>query len=93
MSETSSVEAASTRLQRALAALEEALERRLDLERGRSTLADQLHAVGVDRARLAAALDQETARGQKLAGVNREVAGRLDQAMTTIRSVLAGDQP
>ncbi|WP_342635004.1 DUF4164 family protein [Rhodoplanes roseus] len=85
------MEAASTRLQRALAALEEAVERRHELERGRGVLSDQVHTLGIDRARLADALDREAARAQRLESVNREVAGRLDEAIATVRTVLAGD--
>ncbi|NVO16020.1 MAG: DUF4164 domain-containing protein [Rhodoplanes sp.] len=91
MTETSTVEAASTRLQRALLALEEAVERRHELERGRGALADQVHTLGADRSRLADALDRETARAQQLESAGREVAGRLDQAIATVRAVLAGE--
>lgn len=92
MTDSTIVEAASTRLQRALAALEEAVERRHELERGRSALSDQVHTLGADRARLADALDRETARAQRLDGVGREVAGRLDAAIATVRAVLATDE-
>ncbi|CAL8975867.1 hypothetical protein RHODGE_RHODGE_04615 [Rhodoplanes serenus] len=88
--DSAAVEAASTRLQRALAALEEAVERRRELERGRGALADQVHTIGLDRARLADALDREAARAERLDTVNREVADRLDQAIATVRTVLAG---
>ena len=49
----------------------------------------QLHALGNDRARLAADLDQARAEAAQIADVSREVTRRLDVAMTTIRDVLA----
>jgi hypothetical protein len=51
-------------------------------------LAQQLHDLGVDRTRLAAALDGETARTRKLEDTNREIARRLDAAMASVQIVL-----
>jgi hypothetical protein len=51
-------------------------------------LADQLHALGADRSRLAADLDAATARARTLETTNQEVARRLDVAIETIRSVI-----
>jgi hypothetical protein len=51
-------------------------------------LADQLHALGTDRSRLAADLDAMTARARALETTNQEVARRLDAAIETIRSVI-----
>ncbi len=50
--------------------------------------AEQLHALGADRSRLAADLDAQAARARKLETANREIARRLDVAMDNIRSVL-----
>ena len=47
-----------------------------------------MQALGVDRTRLAAALDGETARSRRLETTNREIAGRLDAAIASIQSVL-----
>ena len=55
-------------------------------------LADQIQALGTDRARLAGELDQVTARSRKLETANREIAQRLDQAIETIRGVLDGGE-
>jgi chromosome segregation ATPase len=88
MSEIDSVEAASRRLALALDALETAVERRRDADRGEEALANQIHALGSDRARLAGELDAATARSRKLETANREVAQRIDQAIETIRDVL-----
>lgn len=88
MSEIDSVEAASRRLALALDALEAAVERRHDADRSEDALANQIHALGADRARLAGDLDAATALSRKLESTNREVAQRIDQAIETIRSVL-----
>ena len=70
----------------ALDALEAAAERRREIDRGHVT---QIHAFGSDRARLASELDHATARSRGLETATREVARRVDQAIETIRSVLA----
>jgi hypothetical protein len=48
----------------------------------------QLHALGTDRARLAAELDAATAHARKLEDTNREVVRRIDVAMDTIQTLL-----
>ncbi len=91
MSETDSIETASRRLTLALDALEAATERRREADRSEETLVSQIQALGTDRARLASELDQATARSRGLESANREVAQRIDQAIETIRGVLADD--
>jgi len=91
MSETDSIETASRRLELALDALEEAAERRRELDRGQEALFTQLHALGADRAQLASELDQATARARGLEGANREVAQKIGDAIETIRAVLGND--
>jgi hypothetical protein len=93
MTESSAIDAATKRLALALDALEAALERRREADRGEQTLAVQLHALGFDRARLAADLDSQTARANRLETTNREVARRLDTAIETIRSVIEAPEP
>jgi len=88
MSDTDSIETATRRLTLALDALEAATERRREADRGEASLADQVHALGSDRARLASELDETTARARALETANREVAGRIDAAIETIRGVL-----
>jgi hypothetical protein len=88
MTETSEIDAAVKRLALALDALDAAVERRREADRGEDTLAEQVQALGLDRAKLAAALDGETAHTRRLETVNREVAERLDAAMSSIQSVL-----
>jgi septal ring factor EnvC (AmiA/AmiB activator) len=92
MSEPSAIDAASKRLALALDALAAAVERRHDADRSEETLADQLHALGTDRSRLASELDAAAARSRALETTNREVAQRLDAAIDTIRSVLAAGE-
>jgi Domain of unknown function (DUF4164) len=91
MSDADSIEWATRRLLLALDALEAAAERRSEADRGEELLADQIQALGTDRARLASELDDVTARARSLETANREVVGRIDQAIETIRGVLAAD--
>jgi len=92
MTDASAIEAATRRLSAALDALEGALEHRRDTDRGESTLAAQVHALGTDRSKLASDLDAATARARHLEATNREIAHRLDTAMENIRSVLEARQ-
>jgi predicted nucleic acid-binding Zn-ribbon protein len=89
MSNTNSIELAARRLTLALDALEAATERRQEADRGEASLANQVHALDGDRARLASELDDATARARALETTNREVVQRIDQAIETIRGVLA----
>ncbi|HVY59868.1 MAG TPA: DUF4164 domain-containing protein [Xanthobacteraceae bacterium] len=89
MTDTSALEAATKRMTLALEALEAAVERRLEADRGEAAVADQLHAFDADRSRLAAELDESVARSRRLETTNREIARRLDHAIASIRSVLA----
>jgi hypothetical protein len=88
MTDTTAIEAASKRLALALDALEAAADRRREADRGHGALAEQVHALGTDRSRLAADLDTTTARAKALENTNREIARRLDVAIGTIRDVL-----
>jgi len=88
MSNTDSIENATRRLALALEALEEATERRCEADRAERSLANQVHALGNDRAQLASDLDEATARARALQTANREIAQRIDRAIETIRGVL-----
>ncbi len=88
MNDTSAIDAATKRLALALDALDAAVERRQEADREEQNLADQLHALGTDRSRLASDLDVAAARSRVLETTNREIARRLDAAIETIRSVL-----
>jgi hypothetical protein len=89
MSDPGAIDAASKRLALALDALAAAVERRRDADHGEETLNAQLHALGTDRSRLASELDTAAARAKTLETTNRDVAQRIDVAISTIRSVLA----
>jgi len=88
MADQTTIDAAAKRLALALDTLDAAVERRLEADRGEARLADQIHALGNDRAKLAADLDTQTARARQLETANREIARRLDTAIENISSVL-----
>jgi hypothetical protein len=88
MSDTSAIDAASRRLALAMDALEAAIERRHEVDRGQTDLSDQLYALGSDRSRLASDLDTAAARVRALETTNREIARRLDVAIESVRGVL-----
>ena len=88
MTEQSAIDAAVKRLALALDALDAAVERRREADRNEEALASQVQALGVDRTKLAAALDGETARSRRLEAANREIAERIDTAIANIQSVL-----
>jgi uncharacterized membrane protein YccC len=88
INEQSSVDMAVKRLALALDALDAAVERRRDADRGEAALVAQVQALGLDRTRLASSLDNETARSRRLEATNREIAERLDVAIASIQSVL-----
>ena len=90
MTDQSAIDTAVKRLARALDGLDAAVERRQEADRSEEGLASQLHALGVDRTRLATALDDEAARSRRLESSNREIAQRLDAAIASIQSVLDG---
>ena len=92
MNEQSTIDAAVKRLALALDALDAAVERRHDSDRDEETLAQQLHDLGTDRSRLAAALDGETSRARRLEATNREIAERLDLAISSIQQVLTAHE-
>jgi hypothetical protein len=88
MTDPSAIDAAARRLAQALDALQSSVVRKREAETGGDAVAMQLHALGIDRARLAADLDNAAAHGRKLEDTNREVARRIDVAMGTIQKLL-----
>jgi uncharacterized membrane protein YccC len=89
----SEIERATRRLAAALDALETAVERRNEADRAEEELAARIQELGADRSRLANELDGTLVRTRALERTNREIAGRLDVAIDTIRSVLdAGEE-
>jgi hypothetical protein len=92
MMEQSAIDLAVKRLALALDALDAAVERRREADRSEEALVAQVQALGLDRTKLADALDGETARSRKLEASNREVAQRLDAAIASIQSVLDSNE-
>ena len=92
MTETSPVDLAVKRLAQALDALDAAVERRREADRGEDALVAQVQALGLDRTKLATTLDGETARSRRLEATNREIAEQLDVAIASIQSVLDGNE-
>jgi chromosome segregation ATPase len=88
MTDQSVIDQATKRLSEALDTLDAAVDRRLEIERSRAILTEQVHALDSDRARLAADLDGQMARARRLESANRDIARRLDAAMESIRLVL-----
>ncbi len=88
MTEQTAIEQATRRLTDALDALDAAVERRIDSDRERATLGEQVHALAADRSKLAADLDGQLARSRQLEASNRDIARRIDAAMENVRLVL-----
>jgi hypothetical protein len=92
MMEQSAIDTAVKRLALALDALDAAVERRREADRGENALLAQVQALGLDRARLADTLDGEAARSRRLEETNRAIAQRLDVAIASIQSVLDANE-
>jgi hypothetical protein len=88
MTDQTAIEQATSRLSLALDALDAAVEHKIEIDRSRALLVEQMHALDADRARLAADLDAQTSKAKRLETTNRDIARRLDTAMENIRLVL-----
>jgi hypothetical protein len=88
MTEQTAIEQATRRLTEALDALDAAVDRRLDSDRERAALGEQVHVLAADRSKLAADLDGQLARSRQLEASNRDIARRIDAAMENVRLVL-----
>ena len=88
---TSGFDQAVKRVMDALDALDAVLEQRLGKDKGGS-LVEQLHAFAIDRSRLALELDAIRARARELENSNREAVRRIDEAMSTIRTIIAANR-
>ena len=93
MADSGTIDAATRRLSLALDALEAAVERRYEADQGEQSLGAQMHVLGSDRARLAAELDEATARAREVEAANREIARRIDVAMDGIRAAIGTPEP
>ena len=88
MTDLTAIDRATKRLTQALDVLDAAVDRRIEIERSRKILTEQVHALDADRSKLAADLDIQLARVRQLETVNRDIARRLDAAMDNIQLVL-----
>jgi hypothetical protein len=86
----SPLDLALRRLHDAVGSLEAAGARVIEVEKNGAASAGEIAALSADRVRLAEELDALNARASRLDMNNRDVSRRLDIAMDTIRSVLAG---
>jgi len=84
----SPIDSALRRLSAALDMLENAVERRIDAGRKIDELEGELQKLGLDRSRLAQAVDAAEARSERLEDANKDVSRRLVAAMESIRSVI-----
>ncbi|MCB1387313.1 MAG: DUF4164 family protein [Nitratireductor sp.] len=80
--------AALEKLAGAVAALDAAVDARIEREGRLAGAEAEVQRMGADRSRLAESLDAAEARAQRLESANREVSRRLVDAMEQIRSVL-----
>lgn len=85
---TSPIDNALRRLTAALDLLEAAVESRIDAGRKIDELESELQKLGLDRSRLAQAVDSAEARSVRLEDANKDVSRRLVTAMETIRAVI-----
>ena len=88
MTDQTELDSATQRLSQALDMLDAAVVRRIEIDRSRAILTEQVHALDADRAKLAADLDVQLGKVRSLESANREIARRLDAAMENIRLVL-----
>jgi predicted transcriptional regulator len=87
------IDSAMRRLMTALDALEGAVDRRQEVNRDEDELAARIHALAVDRSRLAAELDTSLVKTRRLERTNRETAARIDGAIDAIRSIVGEETP
>ena len=88
MTDQTTIDSATRRFTQALDMLDAAVERRIEIDRSRTLLVEQVQALDADRAKLAADLDTQTAKARRLETANRDIARRLDAAMENIRNVI-----
>ena len=88
MTDQATIDQATRRLTQALDALDATIDRRIEIDRTQTRLAEQVHALEADRSRLAADLDAELAHARRLETASQDIARRLDVAMENIAMVL-----
>jgi hypothetical protein len=88
MTDQAAIDSVTRRFTQALDMLDAAVDRRIEIDRSRTLLTEQVHALDADRSKLAADLDAQLGKVRSLESANREIARRLDAAMESIRHVL-----
>lgn len=88
MTQPSRMNAALTRLTKALDALELAVARRVETEFSSADLEEELAIMQDDRSRLALELDAALARVNALDKSREDIIGRLDRARASVGAVL-----
>lgn len=83
--------AALERLETAVAGLERAAARRLELEQRRGDLETELSLMQDDRARLAVELDGALARLERLEAAADDVSRRVERAMGAVKTVMGAE--
>ncbi len=74
MTDQTAIESATRRFTQALDMLDAAVDRRIEIDRSRTLLIEQVHALDADRSKLAADLDAQTAKARRLETANRDIA-------------------
>jgi len=88
MGDKPGVSEALGRLDRAIAALEEAVDKHQDRASSVTTLRGDLQRLSKERSELTSSLEQAKSRSEKLESANVEVSRRLGAAMESVRAVL-----
>ncbi len=86
--QSSGLESAFKRFNKALDSLEISVNGHLEGRRSIEAAEDEVQSVNSDRVILAENLDKSEARAARLEGINKEVSRRLVTAMETIRNVV-----
>lgn len=89
MTDPRGIEAATKRLSAALDSLEALVDRRQARNSGDNALTAQIQTLGLDRSKLASALDREAARNRRLEDAARNVGRRVEKAINVIESVVS----
>lgn len=87
-SQISSLSEVLQRLNKAVDALDAAVEHRFERDLDHADAEEEVQRLNEDRARLAQELDESEARSERVTEANNEVSRRLVVAMETIRAVL-----
>ena len=88
MTEITRIDSAVARFDQALNKLETALAKKANDEQRLVSLAKEAETLQADRVRMARDLEVIKAKAAELVDTSRQAAGKIDQAMSRIRSVI-----